>query len=235
MAVGRIFTGKRLSLAIAFGVLLAAAFGAGCNGFFVPNTLTAVTIQPVSPSIQVGQSQTLQAWGTYQDNTRSQITSGAEWTSSDTTIMTIGQTTGLATAVDGGTSTITVSAQGLSATATATAYFGTISNYQVCQGSFGSTSGCSSGSSPLSISTTTTGSVNLIAQGTYVNSSGQSTTVDLTTTSTFTPSNTSALTCTNTTSPAVCTVQSGTASGTVVSISVTYGTVNSATVNLTIS
>lgn len=227
------FTGKTLPLSIAFGILLVGAFGAGCNGFFVPNSLTALTIQPVSPSIQVGQSQTLQAWGTYEDNTRSQVTSGVEWTSSDPTIMTIGQTTGLAAAVTGGTSTITASAQGLSATATATAYFGTINNYQVCMGAFGSTNGCSSGSSPLSISVPVNNSVNLIAQGTYVNSSGQNVTVDLTTTSTFTPSNTSAVTCDNTSSPATCSVLSGTASGTVISVTVTYGTSSTATVNIT--
>ena len=73
-------TGRKLALTLAFTVLVALAFGVSCTGFFPKNSLTAISIQPPSPQIEVGSanSQTLQAWGTYQDNSRSQITSGVE-------------------------------------------------------------------------------------------------------------------------------------------------------------
>ena len=233
MGSRRQFSGKTLALIAAFAVLLIAAFGAGCSNFFVPNSLTAVTIQPTAPSIEVGQSETLQAWGTYEDNTRSQITSGVAWTSSDTTVLTIGTSTGLAQAVGGGTSTVTASAQGLSATATATAYYGTVSNFEICLGSFGATTSCSSGSSALSWTVPAGQSANFVAQGSIVTSGGQNQEVDLTTSATFTPSN-SGITCDNSSSPAVCTVDSSTTPANY-TIGVTYGTSSSATVNVTVT
>src|ERR1017187_1033086 len=91
MATGRGFSGNRLPLTAAFAVLLVAAFGAGCKGFFTGNTLNSIAIQPPSPQVQVGSTTTatLQAWGTYSDNTRSQITSGVSWTSSNNSILEI--------------------------------------------------------------------------------------------------------------------------------------------------
>jgi Bacterial Ig-like domain (group 2) len=239
MVVGRIFTGEKVPLAIGFAVLLVAAFGAGCSGFWVPNSLSAMTIQPVSPSIQVGQSQVLQAWGTYQDNTRKQITSGVEWTSSDTTVMTIGQTSGLAQAVTGGTSTITASAQGLSATASATAFFGTVNNFQVCLGTFGATTTCSSGASPLTWSVASGTSASFIAQGSYTTSQGQNQLADLTTSSTWnaatpTPS-AGGIQCTNSgTSPETCQVLTNTPVGSY-TFTVTYGTNSVATVTVLVT
>jgi Bacterial Ig-like domain (group 2) len=225
MAVGSMFTRKRLSIGIAFGVLLAAAFGAGCNGFFQPNALTAIAIQPPTPSIQVGLSQSLQAWGTYQDNTRNQITSGLIWSTSDDTVISIDTNTGNATAQSGGTATITASAQGLSATATATAFYGTISNFVVCQGVF------NSGVCPAPTwtqSASAGGSQNYYAKGTYTNSQGTATTVDVTTVTTFTvsPSSFTAgnFSCTTSASPAVCTVTAGTLPTGAYTITVTYPT-----------
>jgi len=129
MLIGRMLIGRKLGLTLGFTVLLALAFGVSCTGFFPPNSLSAVSIQPPSPQIQAGSTnaQTLEAWGTYQDGTRSQITSGVEWTSSSTppNVLTIGLTSGLATgAPPGGTATVTASAQGLSGTASATVYLG---------------------------------------------------------------------------------------------------------------
>src|ERR1017187_946779 len=46
MATGSGFAGKRLSLALAFGVLVSAAIGAGCKGFFPNPTLSTVAVQP---------------------------------------------------------------------------------------------------------------------------------------------------------------------------------------------
>jgi len=119
MATGRMFAGKRLPLTIAFTILLIAAFGAGCNGFFLPNTLESIAIQPASVNMQVTNQQQFSAWGTYSENNeREQITSGLVWTSSDPSVTIT--TGGLATAETVTTSAVTItgSAQGLSGTAT---------------------------------------------------------------------------------------------------------------------
>jgi hypothetical protein len=231
-------TGRKLALTLAFTVLVAVAFGVSCRGFFPPNSLTAITIQPPSPQIEVGPTttQTLQAWGTYQDTTRSQITSGVAWTSSDNTVITIDPNTGVATGVNtGGTATITAAAQGLSATATATAYLGTITNFQVCLGTFGSTV-CSNGSNPLAwpVNAQTSVPQNFVAQGTT-----NGTTLDLTTASTWTVSTAAAtsITCINTgVTPETCTAAQGMTAGTYVNaITVTYGTSSAATVTATVT
>jgi len=139
MATRHGFTGKKPALLAALIVLLVALFGAGCKGFFTDNTLSSISIQPPSPQIEVGTTtaQTLQAWGTYSDNSRAQITSGVAWTSSDPNVISIDPNTGLATGLgSGGTATITAAAEGLSATATATAYLGNVTALTVCTGTY---------------------------------------------------------------------------------------------------
>ena len=118
MLNGRKFAGKRLPLTVAFAVLLVAAFGAGCKGFFQPNALESVAIQPASLNLQVNGTQQFSAWGTYEDNTRSEITSGVVWTSDspNVTISAGGTATGVS--VTSAAATISGSAQGLSGTAT---------------------------------------------------------------------------------------------------------------------
>lgn len=112
-------TGRKLALTLAFAGLLLVAFGAGCRGFFQPNTLETVTLQPPSLDIGVGATQQFTAYGTYEDGTRSQITSGLVWTSSDSVDVPI-TAGGLLTGVNvtSAAVTITGSAQGLSGTAT---------------------------------------------------------------------------------------------------------------------
>lgn len=113
------FTGRKLVLTLAFTILIALAFGVSCRDFFQPNTLETVTLQPPTLNIGVGATQQFTAYGTYQDNTRSQISSGLVWTSSDPTDAPI-TAGGLLTAVNVTTSAVTItgSAQGLSGTAT---------------------------------------------------------------------------------------------------------------------
>jgi hypothetical protein len=229
-------TGRKLALTLAFTILVALAFGVSCTGFFPKNSITALSIQPPSPQIQVGtaNSQTLQAWGTFQDNTRSQITSGVQWTSSDSNVLQIGPTTGVATGVGtGGTATVTAAAQGLSTTATATVFLGNITGFQVCMGTFGATTSCSNGSSPLVWNVNvTSASVNqtFVSQGT-----ANGAPLDFTTASTWTveSSISSSITCATSASPASCTVAQGATAGTY-TITVTYGT-GSSTSTATIS
>ncbi len=111
-------TGRKLALTLAFTVLVAVAFGVSCQGFFPPNTLESITIQPPSVNIDVNATQPFSAWGNYQDGTRSQITSGLVWTSDSqsVSITTGGTATGVS--VTTSAATITGSAQGLSGTAT---------------------------------------------------------------------------------------------------------------------
>ena len=112
-------TGRKLALTLAFTVLVALATGVSCRGFFQPNTLETVTLQPPSLDIGIGATQQFTAYGTYEDGSRAQITSGIVWTSSDSVDVPI-TATGLLTGVNvtAASVTITGSAQGLSGTAT---------------------------------------------------------------------------------------------------------------------
>jgi hypothetical protein len=111
-------TKQKLRLIGAFAVLGILALAVGCTGFFQPNSLESVTIQPSSQNLLVNDQQQFTAWGVYEDNSRSQITSGVSWTSSDPSVSI--SNGGLATAqsVTSAAVTITGSAQGLSGTAT---------------------------------------------------------------------------------------------------------------------
>lgn len=224
-------TGRKLALTLAFTALIALAFGVSCTGFFPKNSLTAITIQPPSPQIEIGTPQGLQAWGTYANNTgTSQITSGVVWTSSDNSVLTIDPSTGVATGVGtggGGTATVTASAQGLSGTASATVYLGSITGYEVCEGTYGATTSCSSGSTPLTLNVDATNSVtlNFVAQANNPSNPPVPPLLDLTTASTWTVESSISLSisCDNSISPASCTVDQGTVAGSY-TISVTYGT-----------
>jgi|SRR5271156_2358914 len=231
-------TGRKLALTLAFTILVALALGVSCTGFFPPNSLTAITIQPPSPQIEVGTgfAQTLQAFGTYENNSgTSQITKGVVWTSSDNTVLQIDPNTGLATGEGtGGTATVTASAQGLSATASATVYLGNITGYQVCDGSFGAATSCSTDVTWFPDVTLTQQSQTFIAQAT--NPSPPPAELDLTTGSTWTveSSISSMISCDNTVSPTTCTVEQGTAAGTY-TITVTYGASSTATITVNVT
>lgn len=220
------FSGRKLPLTLAFIVLVGLAFGASCNGFFVDPTLSSITIQPPSPRVQVGESMTLQAWGTDSENHRSQIKSGVVWTSSDPSVkidQNTGQITGEGT---GGTSTVTAAAQGLSATATATAFLGDVTNLALCTGTF-DTGTCPA--STWNISTTQTGTKDYYLKGV---SNGN--TLDITTVATWqvTPAPTAGgIQCDASSSPAVCTVDQNTTVG-AYTLTVTYPNLPSLTASI---
>lgn len=107
----------------ALAVLGLAALGASCKGFFVDPTLTQITISPAAPQVQVGQSLGLSVYGTYNDGSTGQVTSGVTWSSSDSTVAAFSNaTSNLLQGVATGTATITANAQAVSATATATVF-----------------------------------------------------------------------------------------------------------------
>ena len=114
-------TGRKLVLELAFAVLVALAFGASCRGFFPKPILQSIAINPTAPQVNVGQTQSLQLFGTYDDGSRSQVMSGVGWSVVPTSVATIAGTgSATLTGVTSGSATITASAQALSATAAAT-------------------------------------------------------------------------------------------------------------------
>jgi hypothetical protein len=187
-------TGRKLALTLVFTGLVALAAGISCRGFFQPNSLVSVAVQPPSPNVLLGQSTTLQAWGTYQDNSRSQIPSGVVWSSDTTDVLTFAdETSGVASGVGLGTASVTASAQGLSGTASATVYI-TVTSLTVLPNTWQFT-GTVGGTNPTGFVVTANG------------------TTDVTSSATFTSSNTTYINCVNGTDPVFCTAFAGTPAG----------------------
>ena len=115
---------QTLKLIGAFGVLAMLALAVSCRGFFQNATWASIAIQPPDPSVAVGYSQTLTAWGTDTNGNRSQITSNIVWSLSDSStggnVASLNTSTGLLTGLAAGTVTVTASSEGISGTATAT-------------------------------------------------------------------------------------------------------------------
>ncbi len=208
------FQGRKLGLTLAFTVLVALAFGVSCNGFFQSNSLVSIAVQPPSPSVLLNQSTTLQAWGTFQDNTRSQVTSGVAWSTSDPTVLSINETSGVATGVSVGTATVTAAAQGLSGTASATVYI-VITSLTLNQNTWTFT-GANGGTSP----------------GFIVTANGNT---DVTSGATFTSSNTQYINCVNGTNPVYCTAIAATPPAQYTIVVSYTGSSITATINVTAS
>lgn len=117
-------TKQTLRFTGAVAMLAILGLAVSCTGFFVNPTWTAITIQPPSPAVAVGFSQTLTAWGTDTNGQRSQITHNLVWTlsgaSNGGTVATLDPATGILKGVAAGTVTVTASSEGISGTATAT-------------------------------------------------------------------------------------------------------------------
>jgi len=230
MATERKLAGKKLPLTIAFAVLLVAAFGAGCNGFFQDPTLTSITINGPT-SVQVGSTITMTAFGVNSDGQGGTLQSGVSWSSDTPDVAAISGSCASSPCggvtiqgVSAGQAIITAQDQSVSNTATVTVTLVGVTNFEVCEGTFGDTTTCSSGSSPLkwTVSGRNGGSQTFVSQG-----SANGTEYDLTTQSTWTlPSGApSTISCTNAsnTSPETCTVGNNTQTGTY-PVTVTYGT-----------
>jgi len=204
-------TGRKLPLTLAFVVLIGLAIGAGCKGFFVKPVLQSIAIQPPTPQILLTKTVNLQAFGVYDDGTRSQITSGVVW-SSDSTNVTIDPNTGVATGAAVGPATITASAQAINGTANATVYI-VITSLTVNPNTW----------SFLGVNGDADKPFTATANGN----------VDVTSGATFTSSNTTFINCVNGTSPVLCTAVANTTPGPY-TITVSYpGSTITATVNVT--
>ncbi len=103
-------TGRKLALTLAFTVLVALAFGAGCRGFFPKSTLQSLAVGPATPTLQTGNTNNIQqmtAVGTYDDGVRPD--SKVTWTIADVTGTGVATVSagGLVTAKSQGTATVT--------------------------------------------------------------------------------------------------------------------------------
>ena len=88
--------------------------GSGTTG-----TPVSIAVTPATPSIAVGATRQFTATGTYSDSSTKNITTQVTWTSGTTSVATI-NTSGLATGVGAGTSTITAALSGISGSTTLT-------------------------------------------------------------------------------------------------------------------
>ena len=231
-------TKHKLRLAGAFAALTTLALAVSCTGFFTNPTFTTLSISPSAPTVEVGSTVTLQAYGIDSNNQGSTLTSGVSWSSATPTVGQISGScaTGTCGAVtiqglSAGTSTITAGTEAVTATATLTVLLGNVSKFEVCEGTFGATSSCSTPGGALTSSVVIGESGTFIAQGT-----SNGTVYDLTVASTWTPSSaaSSVISCLNNgVSPETCTVEDGAVSGTTYPVTVTYGTNLVATLNIT--
>ncbi len=76
-------------------------------------TLASIVVAPVNPSVAGGQTQEFTATGHYTDGSTNVVTSSVTWTSSSTTIATI-NSSGVATTIAAGNTTITASSGNIS-------------------------------------------------------------------------------------------------------------------------
>jgi YD repeat-containing protein len=101
-------------------VVVTAAGGVASNGkTFTVVTLTGISISPTNPSVPLGNKQQFTATGNYSDGSHLDLTNSATWTSSATSVATI-NSSGLASTLSQGTTTITASSGGFNAQTTLT-------------------------------------------------------------------------------------------------------------------
>jgi hypothetical protein len=115
---------RKLRFLASFAALSLLALTAGCHGFFVNPTLTALAVVPTSASLIQGKTQQITATGTYDDGSTKDLTGSANWTTSDATVATVSKG-GLVTAASSiatppGSATITATSGTLTATSAIT-------------------------------------------------------------------------------------------------------------------
>jgi hypothetical protein len=117
-------TGRKPTLALAFAVLVVLAFGVSCRGFFVKPTLTTIAVSPPTPTITNGTTNNTQQFtvvATFDDGSHG--STPVSWSSKDSTTIASITSSGLATAIGLGSTTITAASTilpNISGTATLT-------------------------------------------------------------------------------------------------------------------
>ncbi len=110
----RLVSSAMVLIALALEVLLV-----GCSSSPSVKKLTSIQVSPATASIGTGATQQFTAMGTFSDNSTQDLTSSATWSSSTPATATI-NTTGLATGVAAGSTTITAVSGSVTGTATLT-------------------------------------------------------------------------------------------------------------------
>jgi trimeric autotransporter adhesin len=120
---------KKLQLGTAFATLFLFAVVVGCNGFFVDPVLTSIA---VGPTATINQGATVQesAVGTYNDGSTKTLSSGVQWSSSDSAAATV-TNAGLVTGTAPGSATITAAYQTTSGTSSITVSLGNVTALKI--------------------------------------------------------------------------------------------------------
>jgi hypothetical protein len=104
-------TGRKLALTLAFVVLIGLAAGVSCKGFFVPPTLSSISVGPPTPTIETGVAGSsgtyVQMYATGIDNQGNSETPAVSWSSEYPTTIASITAGGMVNALAVGTSTIT--------------------------------------------------------------------------------------------------------------------------------
>ena len=109
---------KYLQLVFSICILLVLSACSSSNNNSDGNddeVLTTLSVTPADVSIILGQTQSLTAMATYNDNSTANVTSSVTWSSGDNTVATV-SASGIITSVAVGNATITASLSGLQAT-----------------------------------------------------------------------------------------------------------------------
>ncbi len=110
-------SGKLRILVLILALVSGCGVGNGGPGSSAP-TLVSIAVTPANPSIALGTAEQFTATGTYSNNSTQNITTSVVWSSSTTTVATIGSNNGLAASVATGTTTITASSGSVSRSTT---------------------------------------------------------------------------------------------------------------------
>src|ERR1700712_1388975 len=112
--------GYSLFFSLAVALLLAST---GCGGTTSPppsqKTLTAIAASPTTASLLVGATEQFSATGTFSDGSSQDVTASATWTDASAKVAKI-TSSGIATALAAGSTTITATMGGLSGNASIT-------------------------------------------------------------------------------------------------------------------
>jgi len=123
-AVATISSGG-LATSVAQGVTTISAASGSATGSTTltvgppPPSLTSINVTPATPTIPLGLTQQFAAKGTYSDGSTKDLTSTATWSSSATSVATV-SSSGLATSMGQGSSTISAESASVTGTATLT-------------------------------------------------------------------------------------------------------------------
>jgi hypothetical protein len=120
---------KKLQLVAAFATFFLIVVAVACSGFFVAPVLTSIA---VGPTATINQNATVQesAIGTYNDGSTKILGSGVQWSSSATSTASV-NSSGLVTGASPGTATITAAFQATSGTSSITVNLGNVTALKI--------------------------------------------------------------------------------------------------------